>query len=101
MPCTASYFKMDKYTGCYIAPEYLFSNYNSIHNMGFNTSALNSQWTLTWWWRWWRWPTLLNVFSFTGRLIFPLTERGCVFPPKMSMCYLILLFQAKLGSLNF
>ena len=98
MPCTASYFKMDKYTGCYIAPEYLFSNYNSIHNMGFNTSALNSQWTLTWWWRWWRWwryPTLLNVFSFAAGLIFPHRERerGCVFPPKMSMCYLIVLFK--------
>ena len=37
MPCTASYFKMDKYTGCYITPEYLLYNYNSIHNMGFNT----------------------------------------------------------------
>ena len=43
---------------------------------------------------------MLSVFSFAGRLIFPLTERGCVFPPKMSMCYLIILFQAKLGSWN-
>ena len=43
--------------------------------------------------RLWRCPTLLDVFSSTGLLIFPLTQRGCLFPPKMSMCYLIVLFK--------
>ena len=40
MPCTASYFKMDKYTGCYITPEYLFYNLLFHSYYGLNNTAL-------------------------------------------------------------